>query len=177
MLVRLIISIHWLPMQTNLRCMGQAPPICDLSSEAPPRHPTVSMPLLQLVRLSCRGTQGVQIGQGYLQPIHALHELLRHAAKAFVEACHPQHALSLIGAHQSMQRTVHAHQQQGQPSNSLTVGMQHHQSRSPLGAASIKLAHLLGVSLSKSLTFSCFDHQTRSPQKLSTIKLTHLLGV
>ncbi len=72
----------------------------------------------------------------------ALHELLRHAAKAFVEGCHSQHALSLIGAHQRIQRTVHAHQQQGQPSNSLTVGMQHHQSRSPLGAASIKLAHL-----------------------------------
>ena len=131
------------------------------------------MPLLQLVRRSCRGTHGVQIGQGCHQPIHALHELPRHAAKAFVEACHPQHALSLIGAHQSIQRTVHAHQQQGQPSKSLTVGMQHHQTRSPLAVLTIKLAHRRSYPQSNSLTFWVFEYQSRSPLRLSTIKLAH----
>ena len=141
MLLRLIISIHWLPTQAISFVWGTR----RLFVTFHPRRP--APPHGQHAPLAA----GQALMQGHawrpdrpgLPPAHPRAARAAEARReGLVEACHPQHALSLIGAHQSIQRTVHAHQQQGQPSNSLTVGMQHHQSRSPLGAASIKVAHL-----------------------------------
>ena len=103
MLMRLIISSHWLPMQTISRGGQIGAYFLFTPIRGAPLYPTVSMTFLQVVKRSCRSPHGIQIGQGCHQPIHALHELLWHAAQTFVEACHPQHAFSVIGAHQVVQ--------------------------------------------------------------------------